>query len=325
MKTIRKTLIGVSVLLGIAGSAHASPKKILLVTQIVDHPALDAVAAGAIDYLRSNGFGESVLTVKQESAQGNLTTAAQIAKKFASENPDAIVAISTPSAQTVVKAAGGKIPIVFGAITDPVAAKILPSEKENNTAMEVTGVSDLPDFPDQLAFIQEVQPSVKTIGMLFNPGEANSVTAVSLVEKAATGLGLKVITQAVSKVTEVGQGATSLVGKVDAIYVANDNTVASGLEAAIKVCQKHKLPIYAADIMLVEKGLVGMRGYDYRDQGAQVGALVAKILTGAKAHALKVEHPEKTRLVLNPTAAAKLGIVLSKGLLQHGTIVGAKS
>ncbi|MCA0371140.1 MAG: ABC transporter substrate-binding protein [Proteobacteria bacterium] len=325
MKTIKKSLICVSLLLGVSGVLNASPKKVLLVTQIVDHPALDAVAAGAVDYLRSNGFSEGVLTIKQESAQGNLTTAAQIAKKFASEKPDAIVAISTPSAQTVVKAAGGKIPVVFGAITDPVSAKILPSGKEESATAEVTGVSDLPDFPDQLAFIKEVQPSVKTIGMLFNPGEANSVTALSLVEKAAAGLGLKVITQAVSKVTEVGQGATSLVGKVDAIYVANDNTVASGLEAAIKVCQKHKLPIYAADIMLVEKGLVGMRGYDYRDQGAQVGALVAKILTGAKAHALKVEHPEKTRLVLNPTAAEKLGIVLSKGLLQHGTIVGAKS
>lgn len=308
------TLIGLSSL-GLT-QARAAQQKLVLVTQIVDHPALDAVAKGAVSYLRKNGFDEKTLEIRQENAQGNLTTAAQIAKKFASDAPDAIIAISTPSAQTVIKAVSGRIPIVYGAITDPVAAKIVPEPTKKEKNIEVTGVSDLPSFTDQLSFILEIQPAAKTIGLLYNPGEANSLASLTAVEAAAKEKGLRIIPQAVSKVTEVSQGALRLVGKVDAIYVANDNTVATGLEGAIKVCHKHKLPLYAADILLVSKGLIGMRGPDYESQGEQVGALVARILKGEKAHSLPSEGPQKTRMILSPKAALKMGIEIPDSLIK---------
>lgn len=313
-KTLLMVLVGLSSLT--LSKASLAQQKLVLVTQIVDHPALDAVAKGAVSYLRKNGFDEKHLEIRQENAQGNVTTAAQIAKKFASDAPDAIVAISTPSAQTVIKAVSGKIPVVYGAITDPVAAKIIhaPSDREKN--QEVTGVSDLPSFTDQLSFILEIQPTAKTIGLLYNPGEANSLASLTAVEAAAKEKGLRIIPQAVSKVTEVSQGALRLVGKVDAIYVANDNTVATGLEGAIKVCHKHKLPLYAADILLVSKGLVGMRGPDYLSQGEQVGALVARILKGEKAHTLPNEGPQKTRMILSPQAAKKMGVEIPPFLLK---------
>ncbi|MDK7179045.1 ABC transporter substrate binding protein, partial [Micrococcus luteus] len=70
---------------------------------------------------------------------GNTGTAAQIARQYVGENPDVIVAIGTPSAQAVV-AATKSIPVVFGAITDPIAAQLVKERGPSGT--NVTGMSD---------------------------------------------------------------------------------------------------------------------------------------------------------------------------------------
>ena len=118
------------------------------ITAIVDHPALDAVREGAKESLKEAGFEEGKnLQVKFQSAQGNVSTAAQIARKFVGDSPDVIVAISTPSAQTVV-AATSTIPVVYSAVGDPVAAKLVPSWDASGT--NVTGVSDMVPADKQL-------------------------------------------------------------------------------------------------------------------------------------------------------------------------------
>ena len=74
----------------------------MAITQIVEHPSLDEIRRGIIEELADSDYIEGQnLTVNFQSAQGNTATAGQIAKQFAGDMPDAIVAISTPSAQTI--------------------------------------------------------------------------------------------------------------------------------------------------------------------------------------------------------------------------------
>ena len=126
-------------------SAAATPsfavEKSVAVTAIVEHKALDAVRDGVRDELKSAGFeaGKN-LKYEYQSAQGNTGTAAQIARKYVGERPDVIVAIATPSAQAVV-AASKDIPIVYSAVADPGAAKLVKGLEASGT--NVTGVSDL--------------------------------------------------------------------------------------------------------------------------------------------------------------------------------------
>ena len=109
-------------------TATDKPAKTLAITQIVEHPSLDDMRRGIIDELADNGYVEGQnLTVNFQSAQGNTATAGQIAKQFAGDNPDVIVAISTPSAQSIV-AATKTIPIVYTAVSDPLAAKLITAD-----------------------------------------------------------------------------------------------------------------------------------------------------------------------------------------------------
>ncbi len=159
----------------LAPVAHAQQKSVA-VTAIVEHPALDAVRDGVQAALKAAGYetGKN-LKWQYQSAQGNTGTAAQIARKFVGDNPDAIVAIATPSAQAVV-AATKTVPVVFSAVTDPVAAKLVPSWEPSHT--NVTGVSDLLALDKQMDLVKQVVPNAKRVGMVYNPGEANSVVVV---------------------------------------------------------------------------------------------------------------------------------------------------
>ena len=92
----------VSLLLACAVTSNViADQKSVAITQIVEHPALDSVRQGVKDELAERGYVvDKNLKWQYESAQGNPTTAAQIARKFAGDAPDVIVAIATPSAQT---------------------------------------------------------------------------------------------------------------------------------------------------------------------------------------------------------------------------------
>ena len=291
-------------------------KKVVLVTQIVEHPALNAVRRGLQDVLVKNA-SQSVIDLKivYKNAQGSIPLAGQLARKFSAEKADAIVAISTPSAQTLKTALRGATPLVFAALTDPIGAKLVKDmEAPGNN---ITGVTDLPPFDKQMAFIKRVVPNVKRLGVLYNPGEANAVASLAFLKGELSPLGINIVPSAVNRSSEVSQATKRLLKEVDAIYIPNDNTVVSGLEAAVKICHEAQMPLFAADILLVERGLVGMIGFDYYAIGQQTGAIVQRILDGEDAGRISVENPTNLKLILNSKAAKKMGVSFSEDLLKQ--------
>lgn len=297
-------------------------QKSVAITQIVEHPALDSVRLGVKEELIKQGFVEGKnLKWQYESAQGNPTTAAQIARKFAGESPDVIVAIATPSAQTAAAAARNTA-IVFSAVTDPIGAKLV--KDLNKPGRNITGTTDMLPVRKHLELVKRLVPDIKTIGTIYNPGEANSVTIVELVEKIAPELGIQVIKSAATKSSDVLTAARSLVGKVDAIYLPTDNTVISAAEAVIKVGEQNKLPIIAADTDTVKRGAIAALGFNYYDVGRQTGAIVALILNGQKPGDIPVQGVEKMELHINPGAAERMGLVLPVGILEEAKEVITK-
>ena len=309
----KKSIIGLITALLLTSASVVMADKSLSITQIVEHPALDAVRKGVKDELASAGFvaGENLIW-SFESAQGNTATAAQIAKKFAGKSPDVIVAIATPSAQTMASAARNSA-IVFSAVTDPVGAKLVKNmEKPGGN---ITGVTDLTPIDKHMALVKRVVPSAKTVGVIYNPGEANSVTLVELVKKFAPQYGMKVVEAGATKSSEVLSAARSLVGKADVIYVPTDNTVVSAFSAVVKVGQSAKLPVVAGDTDSVKQGAVAALGFNYYDVGRQTGKIVVQILNGAKPGDIAVQGVDKMELFVNPSAAEKMGITLDKSLI----------
>jgi putative ABC transport system substrate-binding protein len=289
------------------------------ISQVVTHPALDATREGIIEGLADRGYieGEDV-EFDYQNSEGDSTLFASIAQKFVSDQVDLIVAIATPNAQAAISAAKGTdIPVVFSAITDPVGSGMVVSW-ESHPDENVTGVSDMIVVEDDVNLILEILPGTAKIGTLYNAGESNSVFLVEKLNEACDALGIEVVEKTVSTSADVLSAAQSLVGQVDAIWVGTDNTVVSGLEALIGVCEDNDIPFFPADDPSVERGGIACYGFDYKDIGIQTGWMIAGILDGdGTANNVPVEKGQIINLSLNLVAAEAMGVTVPQAVIDR--------
>ena len=314
-RRIALSCLAAGVLAAFTLPAMAAEQKSVAVTSIVDHPALDAARKGVEDELKAAGFEPNKqIKYQYQSAQGNTATAAQIARKFIGDKADVIVAIATPSAQAAA-AATKTIPVVFTAVTDPVAAKLVPGWKPSGT--NVTGVSDMLPLEPQIDLILKVKPGAKRVGMVYSPGEVNSVIVAKELKAALAKRGMTLVEAAAARTVDVAPAAKSLIGKVDVIYTSTDNNVVSTYESLVRVASDAKIPLIAADTDSVKRGAVAALGMNYYDMGRQTGKIVVRMLKGEKAGSIAPEKGSKTTLMVNPAAAQKQGATLSPALLKE--------
>lgn len=293
-------------------TSEQTSTKFVAVTQIVEHPSLNATRDGLQQELATAGYQVNKnLKWQWESAQGNTATAVQIARNFAGENPDVIVAISTPSAQAVVSAAPN-IPVIFTAVTDPLGAKLVTNQEKPGGL--VTGVRALVPIGKHLDLITKISPQAKRIGVIYNAGEANSLTLIELLKQEAAARGMTIVEATVAGSSDVATAARSLVGRSDVIYIPTDNTVASALESVIQIGINNKLPVYAGDNDSVAKGAIASLSFNYYDVGRQTGQIVTKVLKGEKPGEIAVESPTKLELHVNLSSAQAMGVKIPESV-----------
>jgi putative ABC transport system substrate-binding protein len=290
------------------------------IIQIITHPALDLCRKGFIEQLGKEGFVEGKNVVYDyRNVEGDMTIAASVAKKFVYEKVDLIFSIATPTTQACAKAVRGtSIPVVFGALTDPVAAGVVTSW--DKPGGNVTGCSDWADVGAQVALAVDIKPKLKKLGVVYNAGEVNSLVQVKELKKAAPGLGIDEIVEATAATTaDVYASAMSLVGRVDAIWEPTDNTVAAAMESIVKVCETNKIPLFGSDISMAKRGAISGAGLDYRVNGAEAGKLAARILRGEKPANIPVTKMPLTIIYLNPSAAKRMGVTIPADVLKRAT------
>jgi len=301
-------------LMGCCANVHAQQKLHVAVGQIVEHPALDMLRESLKKGLEERGYVEGKnLTWTYENAQGTPTTAIQIGHKLISLDPTVIVTLSTPMAQAVATATT-KIPIVFGAVTDPTAAKLTGHPN-------VTGLTDFVPPQRQIALIKAMIPHAKTIGVIFNSGEANSQKQVQEIKKLANQEGIEIVEATVSKSSEVSTATKTLVGRVDAILLPTDNTVISSLESIIKIGNHNKIPIFGSDVDIVRRGALAAYGVDWRESGLILAEMVSNILKGVPIKNIPIQNPPQLTLQINSRAAQKLHLPVPEELKKQADIV----
>ena len=319
MKRLLITFLALSLTMSLAfglwGCAKGPVKDNYLIgiSQFVEHPALDAVRNGFIEYLNENGYveGENV-TYDINFAQADFSTATLIADKLVGLNPDLVLAIATPSSQAMVNATE-TIPIVYSAITDPVGAGLVSdlSGGEKN----VTGTTDLSPVDRQFELIVDIVPDIKKLGFIYNAGESNSLKSLEQAKEEGAKLNIEIVEATVSNSSEVMTAAESLVGKVDAIHIPTDNTVVSAFEAITKVCMDNGIPLFAADVDSVPRGAVAAVAIDYYRLGRQTGRMAIKILEGKNPGDMATESLEDLLLYVNLSSAEKIGIEIPKKIV----------
>lgn len=278
---------------------------LICITQIVEHPSLDKIRLGIEKKLKRLNRGKKI-NIVYENAQGNIAIASQIARNFFSLSPDIVVAISTPSAQTVLAAARdcSNVPIVFTGITDPLSAKLVYNLEEPGGF--VTGVIDLPPIDLQIDLMLKILPNLKKLGVIYNSSEVNSQKQLKLLQEYALKKNIKIVTSSISKSSEVSTAAAFLVNKIDAIFIPNDNTVISALEGIIDVSKKFKIPVFTSDVESVKRGAIAALANDQFKMGEETADIILQILDGKFPGKIDVQNSKNTVLFINNTFAGQI-------------------
>ena len=320
---IRKSWLSFSLVLALvftfADCSEKSSSIKIAVNQYVHHPNLSATFKGFQDVVASwaKVHGKAV-QYDVQNANGDVSIATQIARQQAAAKPNLILALATPSAQASAKATTS-IPIVFGAITDPVAAGLVKSAE--SPGGNVTGSSDRWPYEKQFELIKKLRPQAQTVGIVLNPGESNTVASMKLIDAALNKNMLKKVEAPVSNTGEIFGAAQSLVGKCEVFFAPADNTVLSGLDAFVKIAQTNQIPLFVGDEGSLLKGGVATYGIDYYQLGQATGEVACKILDGAKPGQIPVVVGTSGRLIINPNAAAKQGLIIPAEILKQAKIV----
>lgn len=323
MRTTYKIVIAVVMVAGIGllfyrpwSASRGTQLKVVAIATLVAHPALDALQENIKRELAAQGFRDGD-TVRYElrNANGQMQLLAGIANDLASIKPDVSVAITTPVAQAVVRAARG--PVVFSAVTDPVGAGLVKSL--DVPVGDLTGASDAWPYNDQLKLIREITPAVKRLAVIFNPGESASQYGMKLIRQFAPQHGFDLVEGAVSSTSDVYPVADNLASKADAIFLSSDSTAIGGVTGALRVATRRKIPLYVGDSGTVQKGGLAAVSIGYDKLGTETGKLVARVLRGERN--IRIVSPEGSEVVVNTKAAEMMGVVIPPSVLARAKVI----
>ncbi|MDR0632402.1 MAG: ABC transporter substrate-binding protein [Holosporaceae bacterium] len=270
----------------------------IMVCKAVEHEALNSVVRGMEDYL---GQQSGKYDISVETCQGNMALGSQIISKFASSGARVVVTIGTTPSQSAFKfAKSGKIKLVFSSVTDP------DDISSNLRGTNTTGVSNFVQLEPQIELFRKIQPELKNLGIIYNTGEANSVSIVKKLKPVCEKMGMNLLEQGISKISEILQTTEKLSKMVDAVFISNDNMALSAMSSIVAICGKNNIPVYVSDTDQVEKGCAAALGPNQYDIGVQTGKMVKRIVDGEDINEIPVEYPEVSELYINRKSPVKI-------------------
>ncbi len=284
------------------------------IIQLTEHAALDLAREGFLQALADNGYVDGdKINIDFQNAQNDQSTLSTISDRFVSEEVDLVLAIATPAAQAIA----GKtteIPILATAVTDFVVAKL--AESNEVPGGNVSGTTDMNPIEDQIDLLMQLVPEAKTIGLIYNSGEDNSVLQAQIASAAIEARNLAVTEVTVTSTNDVQQAMQSLVTKCDAIYIPTDNTLASSMPIVEGVCSESKTPVICGESSMVEAGGLATLSINYYKLGYQTGLMALRILVdGADISTMPIETLEDMDLAFNLEVADSIGLTIPEELL----------
>ncbi len=287
------------------------------ILQFARHSSLDNCRIGFLEGLKASGIEEGKnLVVDYQNADADSAINSQIATNFVSNKVDMICAVATPSAMSAYNAAlSGEIPVIYTAITDPIAAGLAKEDK--SSVGNITGTSDALPVEAQLKMIREIMPEAKTIGIIYTTSEANSESAIQVYQSLAGQYGFTIETVAITQTSEIPLAVDNLLTKVDCFSNLTDNTVVNSLPMILDKTNEKKVPVFGSEIEQVRIGCLAAEGIDYLVLGQKTGEMAAKILKGeSKAADMPYEVITEPYLYVNTKVAEDLGIQLDAEYLE---------
>lgn len=274
------------------------------ISQLVEHPALDASLQGFKDEMKNQGVNVEFL---EQNAQGDIANAQMIAEKFVKDDVDLIFTIATLSAQAAKQAIEGTdIPMVFTAVTDPVFSQIVSGldVTDNN----ITGVIDAAPIKENLELFKDLKQDIKTIGIIYNIGESNSEVQVNQTKEIAKELNLEIETVGITSINDIPQAVNTISEKAEGLYIITDNMVASSIALVAELARENKLITVSADGSHVAEGIMVSKGISFYEIGKQSAVIAKQVLVDKKDIAdIPVQASDNLEKLVNVKTAEALG------------------
>lgn len=322
MKKIIAVMLAVIMMLAFAGCGETQNEKNSVlkigIIQYMSHPSLDNCYNGVISALESSGLQ---YTVDYQIGSGNSADSdcTNFAKNMVAANYDMIIAIATPAAKSAFAATDDtEIPVIFCAVSDPVAAGLV--ESMDAPGYLCTGTSDVLDLEAQVALIKAMQPEVKSIGILYTSSEDNSITNLKNFKAVCDKEGIEVVATAVQGASDIPSAAEELASKVDCINNFTDNNVVNNLSVVLTAADKYGIPVYGSEEEQVINGCLASVSIDYVALGKVTGEMAVSVLKGEDASTMAVKTITEATPIINSSVLKKLGLSTPEGYSEVKTV-----
>jgi putative ABC transport system substrate-binding protein len=286
------------------------------IAQFAVHGSLDNCREGFLKGLADKGFieGEN-LFVDVQNAQADMGLATQIADSFLAQNYDLVCAIATPMASVCANTFDDKIPLVYCAISDPVAAGLAEADFKNTG--NFSGTSDELPVDHQLKMIRSLMPDAKTIGLLYTVGEANSAVQVEKYKELAPKYNFLINAVSITHGADIALALPSLIKKSDCLSMVLDNTVVQYLDLVLDEADDADIPVFGSEIEQVIRGCAASEGIEYLSLGEQTGHMAARVLSGENLSDIPYETIKSSNLYINSEKLAALKLSLDEEMLSR--------
>lgn len=327
---MKKVFSLVLVLLGMLfiGTSCGNSKPIVAVVQYVTHTSLNEITDTVVSTLKESKVKdadgnlvdfETVYQIKTYNCEGQSNNTAQIMQSLQRKNVACIIPVATPVAVSAMQAFD-TTPIVFSAVSDPVGAGLLTNL--TNPEGNITGCSDAIQVDLILDKALEITPNIKNIGFIYNPAETNSLTNKTKIETYCTSHNLTLKCSTISQASEMNDCASSLADKVDAVFITDDNTAASGITRLKEICREKKIPLYCGVESEVRDGGLFTYGINYSLLGQETAYMVRDILNGTAISNISVKvFDSNLKMYLNMDYVNVLNLTISNDILNSSDLV----
>ena len=280
--------------------------KIVIITPL-SHPSLDQAIDGFIKGLNEKGFDKGKINFEVMNANGDFAKIPSLTKSAILKQPNLIFVLTTPAASTAIKITNkANIPLVYTAVTDPVAAGIVTSMDKSETL--ATGVSDRYPVKKQIKLFLSILPGMKSCGILYNPSEENSRILVRQTIEAMSEYNINCVKYEIKNASEIPAQTQKILASHDCVIVNGDNLATENLSIIINLCIKNKKPLFVGDPNSVRNGAVATVGPNYYSLGLKSGLKAAQILNGESPKSIPSEYPTEFDYIINTKAAKDMGI-----------------
>jgi putative tryptophan/tyrosine transport system substrate-binding protein len=288
---------------------------VVVIKSLEAKPYEDALQ-GLKEALAAKGFQPILREYTYTEGRGD---AIKLLSDIQNRRPGLIVTLGS-AATTLMHSRVQELPMVFCMVLNPVASGFVQSMQASGN--NLTGASL--DVPAKVQFetLKAVVPSVKRVGVLYNPRETGQVVESAVLEAAEVGLEL--ILSPLDSSEKLQESLANLQRRIDALWSVADSTVFASdrsIEFLLRQTLQYKLPFMGLSPAFVKAGALLALSVDYRDVGMQCGEQVAAVLGGRPPMSLPISVPRRLTLYLNMNVARAIGVEIPANTMAEAVIL----